>query len=58
MLSPLYPAYVATRTAVPSGKREWSLPEHDGQQMALTFPFVYTGALAWGVTGYLHEYFA
>ena len=58
MLSTLYPAYVATRTAVPSGKREWSLPEHDGQQMALTFPFVYTGALALGVAGYLHEYFA
>ena len=58
LLSTLYPAHVATRTAVPSGKREWSLPEHDGQQMALTFPFVYTGALALGVAGYLHEYFA
>jgi len=57
LLSTIYPGIVATRTAVPSGKRTWSLPDHDGQHMDVTFPFIYRADLAPGVIHYLHEYF-
>ena len=58
LLSTLYPASVATRTAVPSGKRIWSLPEHDGQTMQTVFPFIYQPNLALGVMYYIYEFFA
>jgi len=57
LLSTIYPGIVATRTAVPSGKRKWSLPDHDGQRMNVVFPFIYQPALAAGVMHYLYEYF-
>ena len=57
LLSTLYPAHVATQTAVPSGKRKWSLPEHDGQTMEVAFPFIYHPNLTSGVMVYLVEYF-
>ncbi len=58
LLSTLYPAYVATRTAVPSGRRKWTMPEHDGQTMHVPFPFIYQPQLAPGIIYYLFEYFA
>jgi hypothetical protein len=57
LLSTLYPAYVATRTAVPSGRRKWSLPAHDGQHMHVAFPFIYQPQLTPGVMHYLREFF-
>ena len=57
LLSTIYPGFVATRTAVPSGKRKWSLPDHDGQRMNVLFPFIYEPDLAPGVMYYLYEYF-
>ena len=58
LLSTLYPALLATRAAVPSGKRKWAFPEHDGHRMQIVFPFIYRPEIAAGVTGYLEEYFA
>ena len=58
LLSTLYPAVVATRAAVPSGKRTWSLPEHDGETMEVVFPFIYQPKLLLGVLAYLQDYFA
>ncbi len=58
LLSTLYPAWVATRTAVPSGKRSWTMPEHDGQTMSLVFPFVYQSEFAVAVIFYLYEHFS
>ena len=58
LLSTIYPALVATRTAVPSGKRKWSMPEHDGKKMNVVFPFIYQPNLAPGVMHYLYEYFS
>jgi len=58
LLSTVYPAVVATRTAVPSGKRKWSLPAHDGRRMHVVFPFIYQPNLALGVMYYLYEYFS
>ena len=57
LLSTLYPAIVATKSAVPSGKRKWSLPPHDGHEMRVVFPFIYHPRIAEGVLGYLREYF-
>ena len=57
LLSTLYPAIVATRAAVPSGKRSWSMPDHDGQRMRNVFPFIYQPNLAPGVMYYLLEFF-
>jgi hypothetical protein len=57
LLSTLYPARVATRTAVPSGKLHWELPPHDGRTMNLSLPFIYRPALAGGVMDYLDGYF-
>jgi hypothetical protein len=58
LLSTLYPAMVATRAAVPSGKRKWAFPEHDGNTMTIVFPFIYQPQVVGGVMGYLEEYFA
>ena len=57
LLSTLYPAIVATRAAVPSGKRKWEFPEHDGHTMQIFFPFIYQTGVVAGVMTYLEEYF-
>lgn len=58
LLSTLYPAVVASRAAVPSGKRKWSMPPHDGEKMHIVFPFIYQAALVPGIIAYIEEYFA
>ncbi|NLB56641.1 MAG: hypothetical protein GX811_12940, partial [Lentisphaerae bacterium] len=58
VLSTIYPALVATKAAVPSGKRKWSLPQHDGNTMEVLFPFIYHPKLAVGIVTYIREYFA
>ena len=57
MASTIYPTWVASAAAVPSGKRKWSLPDHDGNQMHLVFPFIYSRSVVAGIMGYLTEYF-
>ena len=58
LLSTIYPSIVATRAAVPSGKRKWSLPAHDGKVMHVVFPFIYHEELIYGINAYLDEYFS
>ena len=41
--------------SVPSGKRRWSLPDHDGVVMQVAFPFIYRKSLAPAVMYYLYE---
>jgi hypothetical protein len=48
----------AVRTAVPSGKRTWSMPAHKGNRMEIVFPFIYQPHIAPGVLAYLTDYFA
>ncbi len=57
LLSTLYPAVVATKVAVPSGKRKWSMPPHDGNRMRVALPFIYPRALITGTLAYLDDYF-
>jgi hypothetical protein len=42
---------------VPSGKRSWSLPDNDGQEMKVELPFIYQPDLVKGVMHYLHQFF-
>ncbi len=58
MLSTLYPAHAATKEAVPSGKRKWSMPSGDGQRMRIAFPFIYSDRLLPGIMAYLQAYFS
>lgn len=58
LLSTIYPAMAAVRTAVPSGKRTWSMPASTGNAMEVVFPFIYQPGIASGILAYLHEYFA
>lgn len=58
LLSTVYPAFAAVRTAVPSGKRTWSMPAYKGNIMEIIFPFIYQPKIAAGVFAYLREYFA
>ena len=58
LLSTIYPAMAAVRTAVPSGKRTWSMPAHKGNIIEIVFPFIYQPKIASGVLAYLREYFA
>ncbi|NQT94576.1 MAG: FtsX-like permease family protein, partial [Lentisphaerae bacterium] len=58
LLSTIYPAYVATKAAVPSGKRKWSMPSHDGNRMHVAFPFIYRERLLPGIMNYLQSYFS
>ena len=57
LLSTVYPAIMATRAAVPSGKRKWSLPVPEGDEMVVDFPFSYDEQRVLAVLGYLHSYF-
>ena len=57
LVSTIYPAYVATRTAVPSGSRKWDLPDHDGTMMKVASPFIYQAKFAPGIMYFLHEFF-
>jgi ABC-type antimicrobial peptide transport system permease subunit len=57
LLSTLYPASVATKAAVPSGKRKWSMPPNNGTTMEVMFPFIYQNHLLPGIMRYLEEYF-
>ncbi|MCF7854870.1 MAG: ABC transporter permease [Candidatus Pacebacteria bacterium] len=58
LLSTIYPAIAATRAAVPSGKHRWSMPAVEGNQMNVTFPFIYQPPLAPAVIAYLDHYFS
>ncbi|MEI6219455.1 MAG: FtsX-like permease family protein, partial [bacterium] len=57
LLSTIYPAYVATKTAVPSGKHRWDMPKVEGRTMNVAFPFIYQGPMSAGVMYYIYEDF-
>jgi len=56
VVSTLYPAYMATQAAVPSGQRRWKLPAPTGDCIELDFPFSYSEQQLPGVLAYLHAY--
>ncbi len=56
VVSTLYPAYIATRAAVPSGQRRWKLPPPAGDELHLDFPFSYGAQQLPGVLAYLQAF--
>ena len=56
VVSTLYPAYIATRAAVPSGQRRWKLPPPVGDELQLDFPFSYGEQQLPGVLAYLQAF--
>ena len=56
VVSTLYPAYIATRAAVPSGQRRWKLPPPAGDELHLDFPFSYSAQQLPGVLAYLQAF--
>ncbi len=56
LLSTIYPAAMAARAAVPSGQRKWSLPQPEGDEIRLTFPFLYNDQHVLGVCAYLRSF--
>ncbi|MBN1807537.1 MAG: FtsX-like permease family protein [Planctomycetes bacterium] len=56
LLSTIYPAMMAARAAVPSGQRRWSLPQPEGDQIRVNFPFVYDASRVVGACAYLYDF--
>ena len=56
LLSTVYPAMMAARAAVPSGQRRWNVPQPNGDDIHVDFPFSYDRTRVLGVCAYLHEY--
>jgi len=56
LLSTVYPAMMAARAAVPSGQRRWALPQPQGDEIFVQFPFCYDANRVKGVCAYLREF--
>jgi hypothetical protein len=57
MLSTIYPARVASRSANPGVLRKWKMPEPRGDEMAFTFPFTVSADNVGGVIEFIREHF-
>ena len=57
LLSTLYPARVAARTAVPDTVRRWVPPDSDGDRWEMEFPFMVSEGEVTGLCGFLANYF-
>ena len=57
MISAIYPALRASRSANPGLARAWKLPEPDGDQMQLMFPFTVSAFDITGAVSFLAEHF-
>ena len=56
LLSTIYPAIMAARAAVPSGQRRWSLPQPEGNEIHVKFPFSYDDRRLRGVCAYIDDF--
>ena len=57
LLSTLYPARIAARSAVPDTVRRWRPPPPDGDRWVFEFPFMISEAEVQGVCGFLASFF-
>ncbi len=56
LISTAYPAWMATRAAVPSGQAKWSLAAPEGDEIRLDFPFSYDEKRVLGACAFLKDY--
>ncbi|MEX0775520.1 MAG: FtsX-like permease family protein [Phycisphaeraceae bacterium] len=57
LVSAIYPAYRASKSANPGLARSWRLPKPDGDDLAMTFPFTVSAYDITGVISFLAEHF-
>ena len=57
LVSAVYPAYRASKSANPGLARAWKMPPPDGDCMAMTFPFTVSAYDITGVISFLAEHF-
>ncbi len=57
LVSAIYPAVRASRSANPGVARTWKMPAPNGDQLALTFPFTVSAYDITGVVSFLAEHF-
>ncbi len=57
LLSTIWPARKAAEVATPASGKTWVLPEPEGDDWRIRLPFAVTGNQAWGVNGFLAEWF-
>jgi hypothetical protein len=57
LVSAIYPAVRASRSANPGLARSWKMPPPDGDQLDLTFPFTVSAYDITGVVSFLAEHF-
>ena len=58
LLSTIYPARVAARTAVPDTVRRWTPPDPSGDRWEMEFPFMVSEGEVRGLCGFLAGYFS
>ncbi|MBI2193730.1 MAG: FtsX-like permease family protein [Planctomycetes bacterium] len=56
LLSTLYPAWIASRLAVPDVTRKWKFPDPDGDLWTFEFPFTVSSVQALGLNIFLTHY--
>jgi len=57
LLSSVYPALKASRSANPGVMRNWKLPQPEGDRLEMTFPFTVSAYDITGVISFLKEHF-
>ncbi len=57
LLSTIWPANKAAEVATPASGKTWVLPEPEGDDWRIKLPFAVTGNQAWGINGFLAEWF-
>lgn len=57
LISSLYPAYRASKSANPGLARDWRMPDPEGDTIELTFPFTVSAYDITGVVSFLAEHF-
>ncbi len=57
MLSTIYPALLAGRSANPGVNRSWKMPKPEGGKLTFTFPFTVPAASFGGIVAFINEHF-
>jgi len=57
MLSTIYPAFMASKSANPGVARKWRMPKPDGDIMRFTFPFTVSAESIAGILAFIREHF-
>jgi len=57
LLSTIYPALMASRSANPGVNRAWKMPKPDGDRMVFTFPFTVPEKSFGGIVAFVREHF-